>query len=83
MSAALRAGIRWLRLFAGSESNYSLVRTANCPFHSTRIESAEPHSDLRLFIHNKVVDLMLRQHISAQKVVAEKVRMPAFGRELL
>ena len=64
---------RVLHLMSDADINVLSIASAVHKLSSDKIESAEPHSDLRLFIHNKIVDLMLRQHLSAQKVAADKV----------
>lgn len=43
------------------------------------VDSADPHSDLRLFLHNKTVDTMLRQLSAAQRAARDKVPPPLFG----
>ena len=65
---------RVLHLMSDADINVLSIAGAVHRMSADKIESAEPHSDLRLFIHNKVVELMLRQAAQAQRVTADKVR---------
>ncbi len=64
---------RVLHLMSDADINVLSIAAAVHRLSADKINSAEPHSDLRLFIHNKVVDLMLRQTAAAQRATAEKV----------
>ena len=64
---------RVLHQMSEADINVLSIAAAVHRLSADKIDSAEPHSDLRLFIHNKVVDLMLRQTAAAQRATAEKV----------
>ncbi len=66
---------RVLRLMSEADINVLSIAAAVHSASADKILCVDAHCDLRLFIHNKVVDLMLRQHLSAQQVVAEKEKV--------
>ena len=65
--------IHVLRLISDADENVAGCSTADLKTSAETVGSAYPHSDLRLFLHNKTVDGMLRQLANAQRLSREKV----------
>ncbi len=65
--------VRVMRLVSGADANIIACSKADHVVCADAVDSADPHSDLRLFLHNKTVDIMLRQLALAQRLTREKV----------
>jgi hypothetical protein len=62
-----------LRIVSDADENVIACNGSDHVISAEAVDSADPHSDLRLFIHNKTVDGMLRQLALAQRLTREKV----------
>ncbi len=66
--------VRIMRLIASADANVIACSHADQDLTTEAVDSADAHSDLRLFMHNKTVSIMLQQLTLAQKLTREKVR---------